>query len=423
MSKLQGKVIGGFLLCGVIFSLAACGNGSESDVSGKKMFYSSINNSVEREGTETEADEYDISNENYKEGYLITKVNSVQETIQVYSYEDEAEYIYHYGMKSEFYNKYGNHAVVSDFSPGDVVSIDGTDEDGRITNISKSGDVWVYDDIVRFNTNPEDNVLTIADTKYDISDDTFIFSLEDRITLKDIAKDDVLCVVGAGTKILSVSVKTGHGNLKLENTSLFEGSYIQLNDDIFTEITPDMTMEIPEGTYTLTVANNGWGGSTNIAIVRGETTIVDLDTIKGEGPKKGTVKFVLDPEDAVLYIDGKEIKNINSVDMEYGNHKLLVKADGYKEYSCTLCVNSKASTIMLNLSKESESGESTTENNEAKAVSPDELNTNSEENTSTNSTEGTGSAIKDTSALSGMSDEELKDYLSTISSLVNSISS
>ena len=313
--------------------------------------------------------------------------------------------------------------MVSDFSPGDVVSIDGTDEDGRITNISKSGDVWVYDDIVRFNTNPEDNVLTIADTKYDISDDTFIFSLEDRITLKDIAKDDVLCVVGAGTKILSVSVKTGHGNLKLENTSLFEGSYIQLNDDIFTEITPDMTMEIPEGTYTLTVANNGWGGSTNIAIVRGETTIVDLDTIKGEGPKKGTVKFVLDPEDAVLYIDGKEIKNINSVDMEYGNHKLLVKADGYKEYSCTLCVNSKASTIMLNLSKESESGESTTENNEAKAVSPDELNTNSEKNTSTNSTEGTGSAIKDTSALSGMSDEELKDYLSTISSLVNSISS
>ena len=212
MSKLQGKVIGGFLLCGVIFSLAACGNGSESDVSGKKMFYSSINNSVEREETETEADEYDISNENYKEGYLITKVNSVQETIQVYSYEDEAEYIYHYGMKSEFYNKYGNHAVVSDFSPGDVVSIDGTDEDGRITNISKSGDVWVYDDIVRFNTNPEDNVLTIADTKYDISDDTFIFSLEDRITLKDIAKDDALWVVGAGTKILSSSdeyVKSG----------------------------------------------------------------------------------------------------------------------------------------------------------------------------------------------------------------------
>ncbi len=34
----------------------------------------------------------------------------------------------------------------------------------------------------------------------------------------------------------------------------------------FAEVTKDMTMELPAGTYTVTVANNGYGGSTELTI-------------------------------------------------------------------------------------------------------------------------------------------------------------
>ena len=66
---------------------------------------------------------------------------------------------------------------------------------------------------------------------------------------------------------------------------------IQLNNNIFAIITQNMDMEVPEGTYTLKVANNGWGGTQEIEIVRGETTEIDLEELKGEGKKRGIVKF------------------------------------------------------------------------------------------------------------------------------------
>lgn len=73
---------------------------------------------------------------------------------------------------------------------------------------------------------------------------------------------------------------------------------MQLGDRIFAEITKDMSLDVPEGSYTLAVANNGWGGSTDIEIKRGETTKVNLNDLKGEGPKKSSILFEVDVQGA-----------------------------------------------------------------------------------------------------------------------------
>ena len=50
-----------------------------------------------------------------------------------------------------------------------------------------------------------------------------------------------------------------------------------MGSKIFAQITHNMKLEIPEGTYTVTVANEGYGGSTEVEIARGETCTLDLD--------------------------------------------------------------------------------------------------------------------------------------------------
>lgn len=70
--------------------------------------------------------------------------------------------------------------------------------------------------------------------------------------------------------------------MELRNTSVFEGSFIQVGSKIFAQITHNMKLEIPEGTYTVTVANEGYGGSTEVEIARGEVCTLDLDELKGE---------------------------------------------------------------------------------------------------------------------------------------------
>ena len=246
---------------------------------------------------------------------------------------------------------------------------------------------WEYEKIRRFSVDETKGIFTIADTRYSIQERVYVFSNGERVALTDLSNEDILTVVGSEKKILSVVVTTGHGNLALRNTELFEDSFLQLNNDIFALISDSMEMELPEGFYTLKVANDGWGGTTEIEIVRGETTEIDLDTLKGEGKKKGLVTFEINAEDVKVYIDGEKVDHMQPVEVTYGTHLLEIKSDGYDAWKKYLFVNSAEATIEIELTEEveEESTEETTE--EATEESTEETTEEATEESTEESTE------------------------------------
>jgi len=298
--------------------------------------------------------------------YLILEHDTEEETLTLYSYETETEYYFRYSFVTQFLDKYGNYESGAKFSPGRVVSIGEENEDGYLQMVQLSDKVWEYEKIKRFSIDQEKGVFTIADSNYSIQDEVMIFSNGERIYFSDISQDDILTVVGMEKKILSVVVTTGHGTLSLTNTELFEGSFLKLNTNIFLQITENMEIEIPEGTYQLTVANDGWGGSTEIEIVRGETTEVDLDTLKGEGYKKGLITFEINAEDVEVYIDNQLVDHTKPVELTYGTHLLEIRADGYDTWQKYLFVHSETATIVINLNEDAEQQEEETEKDSEK---------------------------------------------------------
>lgn len=341
----------------VLFSTAfmlftGCQNQEEGD--GITYFYHSA------AGTQAEEVEGETEPETGEDYYLVTNVNQVEETLLLYRYGNDMEYRYYYGEDTRFYNKYGGRAMITDFTPGLLVTLGPVNEEGILTKMQISGTAWKYDKVKRFSVNSNLNVLEIADTKYMYSDNTFVFSGEDRLQMTDIGEGDVLSVTGVDKKILAVNVTTSEGTLQLQNTELFEGSYVQVGSKIFSLITPNLSMQVPEGTYNILVANDGWGGNQVINIRRGEVTVVDLDQMKGKGPKKGKIQFVVDVADAVLMIDGEQVDYAKPVKLVYGRHSLEVYAAGHDVWKRTLYVNSKESTIAITIEDEKEETESDT---------------------------------------------------------------
>lgn len=70
--------------------------------------------------------------------------------------------------------------------------------------------------------------MDIADSSYKISGDTYVFSNDSIADFDDISDNDILSVVGIDKKILAISIKTGHGTLKLKNTELFVEAFYSL---------------------------------------------------------------------------------------------------------------------------------------------------------------------------------------------------
>jgi hypothetical protein len=338
----------GLLLLAVL--LAGCGS-REAEDDGITYFYHSV-----AETKDTQAEEEPVEKE---ETFLVTAVDQTGETLQVYRYTNGMEYRYYYGTGTRFYDKYGDRVTISSFEPGTLVTLGMVNTEGILCEARISDEAWVYDDITRFSVDEERSLFKIADTKYSYDEATKVFSGSDLVAMTDLESGDTLSVTGMDKKILAVRITTAQGTLELKNTSLFDGSFVQVGTRIFAEITPDMKMSVPEGTYDLIVANNGWGGSQKIAIVRGQTTTVDLDEMKGKGPTSGKIQFVVDVEDAVLLIDGEKVDYTDPVKLTYGSHSIEVYATDYDVWRRNLYVNSKNSTVVISLKDEEDDSDST----------------------------------------------------------------
>lgn len=424
------------MVCMLVLSLAACGKQDTDD--GVKKFYNSMNDTTEAVGESTQSGLKD-STENEKsvkkssDILIVSDINSANETIRVYNYSTGVQYQYYYGLTTGFFDKYGNHMSVSDIHQGDVVDISGADSDGKAKRIQKSDKVWTNDAVTNFSVDKDKSVLEIGNSSYRLGERTMIFSGSDVVDTDSLTAQDKLAVVGIDKDIVSISVTTGHGTLQLSNTSLFEGSFLQLGDRIFAEITKDMSLDVPEGSYTLAVANNGWGGSTDIEIKRGETTKVNLNDLKGEGPKKSSILFEIDVQGAKIYVDGSEIDYTSPVEITYGKHTLKVTADGYDTWTRTLYVNSKEATIQITINDDTGTKTNSTGSSQATAQTPSETaseradekdNQSTSQSTtgssqSTNSSQGTGKKSSDSSGNS-LTNKDISDYLSTLTSLLSS---
>ncbi|MEE1217421.1 MAG: PEGA domain-containing protein [Agathobacter sp.] len=433
------------VFCMLVMSLAACGKPDTDD--GVKKFYNSMNDTTEAVGESTQSGLGTAAEENGKsvkknsDILIVSDINSANETIRVYNYSTGVQYQYYYGLTTGFFDKYGNHMSVSDIHQGDVVDISGADSDGKAKRIQKSDKVWTNDTVTNFSVDKDKSMLEIGSSSYRLGERTMIFSGSEVIDTDSLTAQDKLSVVGIDKNIVSISVTTGHGTLQLSNTSLFEGSFLQLGDRIFAEITPDMSLDVPEGSYTLAVANNGWGDSTDIEIKRGEITKVNLNDLKGEGPKKSSILFEVDVQSAKIYVDGSEIDYTSPVEITYGKHTLKVTADGYDTWTRTLYVNSKEATIQITINDNTDStgsdssgtGTGSTGSSQATAQTPSETaseradeknNQSTSQSTtgssqSTNSSQGTDNKSSDSSGNS-LTNKDISDYLSTLTSLLSS---
>ena len=296
--------------------------------------------------------------------YVLTRIDTENQTAAFEQESNGRQFQYAYDTGTKFLDKYGKSKPVTYFVPGDVVQIEVSGRTQQLKGMQLSPEVWVYEDIVNYSYDPSIRALTIGKSKYACDADMELFSGEGRISFDELGEADVLRAVGRDKKLISLSVSVGHGYLALSNTKLFEGSFICIGDKIFKEVTKNMQVEVPEGKYLVTVANDGYGGSREVEVKRDQTVTLNLDELKGEGPKICRIRFKVGVEGAVLWVDGRQADYSKPVEVSYGVHTISVEAEGYDTITEKLVVNSAEAEIEIALSGASEGK---TENEKADA--------------------------------------------------------
>lgn len=394
-----------FVIAMLIISLTSCGNTNDSSNAVTMRTGSALRTTeatVDDEESESET-------ETNPELYIVENLDMAGETISLYSVDSARQLRYSYNMTTKFMDKYGNNSSWANFTIGSVVTLGDTlPSSGALSQVKKSDSVWVYDDLANYTIDSANNIMKINGNNYKITSRTKVYSDTEKILISDVGTDDILTVIGSGKEIISIAVTTGHGYIHITNTSLFNNSLMFIGTKIVSMVYGETTIEVPEGTYPITVANDGWGGTGEYTVTRNETTVVNLEDLKGEGPSYCDITFLITVPDTYVYIDGNIVDINQPVKVRYGNHRLVVECSGYTSWNKILVVNSKSATITLAM--ESEGGTS----------SADELQENENQDITLEEGEEETETAKDLDAENDY-DYEV-DYLSTIADMISNLS-
>ena len=335
---------------------------------------------------------------------------------------------YGYTKATQILDEYGQYMSASRLTPGRAVTIGALDDEAKLTTIQFAKAAWFQENITRFSIDPSIGMFVIGDTKYRYDEHLRVFSGEQEISLEQVGENDVISVQGLDKRILSVQVTTGHGTIALVNTELFEGGWISLGTKIYARIEPDMTLEVPEGSYELSVANDGYGDTRTVEVERAQVTTVDLEEYKGEGPKSCLVTFEIHVKDALLYIDGEPVDYEEPVELRYGVYQLTVIADGFETWERQLVIHSKEATIQIGepqlsqediLSEDQDSQETDSQNGDVQDTAGSEGGTSTDD---TQQAENHGEeAGTSPEAVENSSTGDYSDYLDTITDLITSL--
>ena len=374
---------------------------------------------AEEEVTDVTMDETDISGL-----FMIESFDGEEEFVILKNLTSTRLVRYGYNLNTKFLNKYGDIESWSSFTPGKVVEVvEAASLDSTLSEIKLTDRVWVQEDVTNYKIDLSRDLIQIADSNYRLTPQTEVFSHGVASYITDVGAEDELRIVGKGKDIYSITVTSGHGYISLVNTSLFEGSLITVGDETVALITENAVFEVPEGTYDVTVANNGYGGTKSVTVERNQTMTLDLNELKGEGPKYCKITFVCTVEGATVYLDGKVVDMNVLQEVQYGRHSLVVAAENYDTWSRTLFVNSANATILLDLEDEAKSSSSASSNNNSSNNNNSNTNNNNtNNNNSNNSNSNTNNSSNNSSSNSNKNYTEKDatlDYLSTLSDSIS----
>lgn len=297
---------------------------------------------------------------------ILQEVNQEEGTFTLYLPEAGEEKILIYDGGTYIQDKYGSALAITQLVPGEIVNAAYNSSLEKAGSISVSSDVWSIDGISKFQLNADKGTLEVGSDLYSIRPGTKVFSAGEELALNQIIQQDVLTVKGKGHDIISIIVEAGHGYLDLNNEDALVGGWIEVGQSVIQEISPDMLITVPEGSYAVRLTADGVEEMREVFIARNRETVLDLGNIELPASDSGKVSFSIQPASASVQVDGVDINHLYTVILPLGIHQITASASGYDTVSEYFEVKEgAASTVRITLNESAEISSSTVSGNVA----------------------------------------------------------
>lgn len=280
---------------------------------------------------------------------VVKDINTENHSITFMNIETGRYYTLSYDGTTVIQDKYGSGMAMAQVKDGDIVDVTFLRSKKKLTGMKLSESAWVMESVEKYNFDTLSKSAEVGGGVYSLRNNLVVTSEGKDAQLEDIIRGDVVSISGVGNSVYSVVVEEGHGYLRLSNDEYLKGGWIEVGQSVIQEITEDMLLVVPEGTYDVHLTASGIDVTRRVTIYRNQEMTLDVSDVKPEEPKTGKLIFAVNPSNATVLIDGEEVDIDKPVEVEYGVHKMEIKADGYETVTQYIKVGQQMASISVTL--------------------------------------------------------------------------
>ena len=288
---------------------------------------------------------------------LVVKKDTQAQTIQFQNLSTGKRYTLSYDGATKILDKYDQALSLEQIETGSIVDAKFYKPKKMLASIKIPKDCISFSNIDQYKLDIANGKITVGQTTYDFNSNIVVISGEEEAQLMDVNQMDVISVWGYNNQIYGINIERGHGYLRLQNDTYFVGGWIEAGQSVIKKITEDMLLTVPEGKLTVSVNNKGSSATQTIDFVRNQEMVWDLGDVEITRIQTGKIVFTLNPANAKVTIDGKNVDASKPVELEYGIHQMTVTADGYDAVAQYIKVAEPSANVSVELEKSEDSDE------------------------------------------------------------------
>ncbi|MBO5474097.1 MAG: PEGA domain-containing protein [Lachnospiraceae bacterium] len=285
---------------------------------------------------------------------VVMSVDMDNSSVTFMNMDTGKQYTLYYNGTTYVTDKHDGPMTVSQLKAGDVVDVNFLKGKRQIASIQLAPDAWVYDNVENYDLGGINKTASIGASTYSLPENVVVLSGGRRTEIMDVVAQDVVTISGVDHKIYSINVEKGHGYLRLKNDQALIGGWIEVGSSVIREITEDMLLVVPEGSYQVLLSNDGISCTKEVVIERDKEVVLDVGDVEIARDKTGRILFSVTPQDAVVTVDGKQIDTEKAVELPYGIHQVHLEAEGYDSLTKYIQVGSENASISFTLEKSKE---------------------------------------------------------------------
>ncbi len=283
---------------------------------------------------------------------MIVGKDSEEHTLKFITVESEKLMEFDYSEKTPILGKHGNYMTLDQIPLGEIFDVKYSVVNKELLELKVSDEAWTYTDVTKFTIDEKEKRMDIAGSTYKLPKTSVVSYGDELATFMDVTQTDTLTVKGYGRKVCSIIVERGHGYVRLINDSYFEGGWIEIGQEIISEIGKEMLIPVPEGSYHVRLTNKGYAAEEDVTVERDKETVIDLSKADIKEVAIGHVQFNIVPDFAHLFIDGDMTDYEERVPLEFGIHKVHVELAGYKSVDISIRVSDQYADVEITLEED-----------------------------------------------------------------------